>query len=263
VKLARAASVCVLAAASALAHGQGLFDDNEARRRIQVLRTEVEENQKQVKEQLSRIEAAVQDKSGLVELSRMIDGLKQDITKLNGQSELYMYRAETLEKRQKELYGDLEGRLRRMEETQAQSLQNMASLQERLAAPEREAALEKQAYEAALNQFKVGNYQSAIAGFQGFMASYANSPLVPSAQYWIGNAHYALRDYRVAIAAQQKVVASWPDNPKAADAMLNIASSQQELGDVKSARETLKTLVTKYPQSAAAEQAKQRLGGRR
>ena len=59
------------------------------------------------------------------------------------------------------------------------------------------------------------------------------------------------------------MVVSWPDNPKAADAMLNIASSQQELGDSRAARETLKTLLTKYPQSAAAEQAKQRLGGRR
>ena len=95
------------------------------------------------------------------------------------------------------------------------------------------------------------------------MGTYPNSALVPSAQYWIGNAYYALRDYKVAIAAQQKVVVSWPDNPKAADAMLNIASSQAELGDQRAARETLKVLVTKYPQSPAAEQAKQRLGGRR
>jgi tol-pal system protein YbgF len=255
--------MCVLLGASSLARAQGLFDDNEARRRIQVLRTEVEQNQKQVQEQLRRIEAAVQDKGTLVELAGLIDTLKQEITRLNGQSEVFINRAERLEKRQTELYADLEGRLRKLEDAQAQNQQNLAAFQERLAAPEREAAQEKQAYEAALNQFKVGNYQSAIAGFQGFMASYPNSALVPSAQYWIGNAYYAMRDYKVAIAAQQKVLASWPDNPKAADAMLNIASSQQELGDAKSARETLKTLLTKYPQSAAAEQAKQRLAGRR
>lgn len=245
------------------ARAQGLFDDNEARRRIQALRADYEQSQKQVQEQLTRIEAAVQDKSALVELSRLIDGLKQDLAKLNGQSEVVMNRAENLERRQKDLYVDLDARLRKLEDAQGQYQQGLASLQERLAAPEREAAQEKQAYEAALNQFKVGNYQSAIAGFQGFMASYPNSALVPSAQYWIGNAYYALRDYKVAIAAQQKVISSWPDNAKAADAMLNIASSQQELGDVKAARETLKTLLTKYPQSAAAEQAKQRLAGRR
>ena len=136
-------------------------------------------------------------------------------------------------------------------------------MQERLATPEREAAEEKQAYEAALNQFKVGNYQSSIAAFQTFMASFAASSLVPSAQYWVGNAHYALRDYKAAIAAQQKVVSTWAENAKAPDALLNIASSQAELGDQKATLATLKTLVAKYPQSPAAEQAKQRLGGRR
>lgn len=240
-----------------------LFDDDEARRRIEVLRNDVSANQKQVQEQLKRIEAAVQDRSTLIDLAGQIDALRQEITRLNGQAEVLMNRADRLERRQTELYADLEGRLRKMEDTQSQSQQNLAALQERIAGPEREAAQEKQAYEAALNQFKVGNYQSAIAGFQGFMGTYPNSALVPSAQYWIGNAYYALRDYKVAIAAQQKVVVSWPENPKAADAMLNIASSQQELGDARAARETLKTLLTKYPQSAAAEQAKQRLGGRR
>ena len=95
------------------------------------------------------------------------------------------------------------------------------------------------------------------------MVNFANSQLVPSAQYWVGNAYYALRDYKVAIAAQEKLVASWPENAKASDALLNIASSQVELGDQKSARETLRVLITKYPNSPAAEQAKQRLVGKR
>ena len=55
-------------------------------------------------------------------------------------------------------------------------------------------------------------------------SSYPQSQLAPSAQYWIGNAHYALRDYKSAISAQQKLIATWPDSAKAPDAMLNIAS---------------------------------------
>lgn len=246
---------------SSWAHAQGLFDDNEARRRIEVLRNEYQASQKQVQEHLTRIDSALQDKSALVDLAGSIDALKQAIAQMNGQIEVLLNRADNLDRRQKDLYVDLDTRLRRMEQNQSQLEQSQAQMQDKLAAPEREAAQEKQAYEAALNQFKVGNYQSAIAGFQGFMANFPNSPLVPSAQYWIGNAYYALRDYKVAIAAQQKVVSTWPDNSKAADAMLNIASSQQELGETKAARATLKALLTKYPQSAAAEQAKQRLGG--
>lgn len=238
------------------AHAQGLFDDNEARRRISNLRSDVEAAQKAMEERFARIDAALQDKRALVDLAGLIEGLKQDMNKLRGQIEVVVNQNENLERRQRDLYVDLDARLRKMEQTQAQ-------ITEKLAQPERDAQAEKTAYESALNQFKVGNYQSAVAGFQTFMVNFPNSQLVPSAQYWVGNSYYALRDYKVAIAAQEKVVASWPENAKAPDALLNIASSQVELGDQKSARETLKILLTKYPNSPAAEQAKQRLGGRR
>ena len=67
----------------------------------------------------------------------------------------------------------------------------------------------------------------------------------------------------MAIAAQQKVLASWPDSAKAPDAMLNIASCQAEMGEVKAARDTLQVLLKKYSGTPAAEQAKQRLAGKR
>jgi tol-pal system protein YbgF len=255
-------AVMCLCAFAQVSHA-ALFDDDEARARISELRRDYDANQKAVAERLARIEAAVQDRSALIDLAKLIEELKSDLSRLRGNSEVLLNRAENLEKRQRDLYVDLDTRLRKIEQNQQQLEQSQAQMQERLATPEREAAQEKQAYEAALNQFKVGNYQSSIAAFQTFMASFAASQLAPSAQYWVGNAYYALREYKAAIAAQQKVVATWPDNAKAPDALLNIASSQAELGDQKSARETLKVLLTKYPQSASAEQAKQRLGGRR
>ncbi len=234
----------------------GLFDDDEARRQISDLRDQIGANQKAAEERLSKLEAAVQDRKAILQLATLIEELRQEVARVHGQVEVMLNRAETIERRQKDLYVDLDTRMRKIEKLQT-------DLQEKMTQPEREAAQEKQAYEAALNQFKVGNYQAAIAALQTFIVTYPNSQLVPSAQYWVGNAFYALRDYKVAIAAQQKVVTTWPDNPKAPDALLNIASSQVELGDQRAARETLKVLVTKYPASPAAEQAKQRLGGRR
>lgn len=270
VLLSGALCAAVLLAAPRAA-AQGLFDDNEARRRIAALRAEVEERGKAVDERLARIEASVQDaRKPLLDLVQMIDALRGDIARLRGQTEVLANQQENLEKRQRDLYVDLDARLRRMEEQQQAIqqqqqavLQQQQAIAERLAQPERDAQAEKTAYESALNQFKVGNYQSAIAGFQTFMVNFPNSQLVPSAQYWVGNAYYALRDYKVAISAQQKVLASWPDNAKAPDSMLNIASSQAELGDQKAARDTLRNLITRYPNSPAAEQARQRLGGRR
>jgi tol-pal system protein YbgF len=184
----------------------------------------------------------------LLELVNQIEALKQEIAGLRGQIEVMGNRVEGLDKRQKDLYVDLDTRLRKFES--AKSDQDKVALA---------AQAEQQAYEAGLAQFKANNYGAAIQSLQSFLTAYPQSQLAPSAQYWIGNAHYALREYKNAIAAQQKLISIWPDSAKAPDALLNIASSQAEMGDAKGSRATLQTLVSKYPNSPAAEQAKQRL----
>ena len=238
------AVVALAALAAALPARAGLFDDEEARRQIADVRRQVEAQAKT----LARIESEVTDKKALLELVNQIEALKQEIAGLRGQIEVVTNRVEGLDKRQKDLYVDLDTRLRKFES--ARSEQDKVALA---------AQAEQQAYEAGLAQFKANNYGAAIQSLQSFMTSFPQSQLAPSAQYWIGNAHYAMRDYKSAIAAQQKVVKAWPENSKAPDALLNIASSQSELGQSNAARETLRGLVKKYPSSSAAEQAKQRL----
>jgi len=231
----------------------GLFDDEEARQAVAALRVQVEANQKAAEERLAKIESLAQDRA--IDLAKQLDELKQDLAGMRGQLEVQAHQLETLDRRQKDLYADLDARLRKLEAA--------AKAEEKPVASAPDPVAEGKAYEAALNQFKLGNYQSSVAGFQSFLAAYPDSPQVSSAQYWIGNAYYALRDYKMAIAAQQKVLTSWPNSPKAPDALLNIASCQAEMGDTRAARETLRTLQKKYPGTPAAEQAKQRLAGKR
>jgi tol-pal system protein YbgF len=255
------AAFAVWAALLAGAAHAALFDDDEARKQINQLKSQGEARQKGIDERLSAIEAKLGqiDSSGqtrVLDLAQLIDSLKQDMAKLRGQIEVLANQAEMLDRRQKDLYVDLDNRLRRIEQTQTQ-------IQDKMSQGERSAAAEKQAYETALNQFKLGNYQLSITNFQNFMTNFSSSELLPSAQYWIGNAYYAMRDYKSAIAAQQKVVRLWPENAKAPDALLNIASAQTELGQSREARETLRALVKKYPSSSASEQAKQRLAQKR
>jgi tol-pal system protein YbgF len=238
----------VIACAAALPASAGMFDDEEARRQIADVRRQVEAQAKT----LARIETEVTDRKALLELVNQIEALKGEIASLRGQLEVASNRVEGLDKRQKDLYVDLDARLRKFETARAETDKAQATAQAA-------AAAEQQAYEAGLNQFKANNYGSAIQSLQSFLGTYPQSQLAPSAQYWIGNAHYALRDYKNAVAAQQKLIATWPDSAKAPDAMLNIASSQAEAGDANGSRNTLRTLVSKYPNSPAAEQAKQRL----
>lgn len=248
----RAALFLGLWLAAGAAHA-GVFDDEVARKDIATLRAEVGANQKAMEERLARIDTMLQDRS--IELAGQIDELKLDVARLRGQIEVQSHRIETLDRRQKDLYVDLDARLRKLE-VSAQAL-------EKQGASEPDLVAEGKAYEAALNQFKLGNYQSSVAAFQGFLATYPESQQVSSAQYWIANAYYALRDYKAAIAAQEKLLASWPDSAKAPDAMLNIASSQAELGDTRAARETLRKLLKEYPGTPAADQAKKRLSRKR
>ena len=226
-----------------------LFDDDEARRRIEVLRQQVESNARALEERLARIE----DRRPLVDLASQIDALRTELARMRGQLEVLANQIDTADKRQKDLYVDIDTRLRKLE----QPKEPVAV--EKPAAENAVPAGETKGYEAALNQFKLGNYPLAISAFQGFLVTYPTSKLAASAQYWIGNAHFAQRDYKQAIAAQQKLLASWPDDAKAPDAMLNIATSQEALGDRRSAQRTLEALLAKFPGTPAAASAKQRL----
>src|SRR5512142_1040001 len=199
-----------------------LFEDDQARARIEAMA-------KQLDERLSRVE----DRRGLVDLASQIEALRADVARMRGQLEVLQNQAETAEKRSKDLYVDIDTRLRKLEQPRE------AGAPDKPAADASVTPGETRAYEAALNQFKLGNYPLAISAFQGFLVTYPSSKLAPSAQYWIGNAHFAQRDYRQAIVAQQRVLSAWPDDAKAPDAMLNIASAQEAMGDRRGAHKTL------------------------
>jgi tol-pal system protein YbgF len=175
---------------------------------------------------------------------------------MRGQLEVLSNQAESADKRQKDLYLDIDTRLRKLEQTREQA----ATEKPPAVATEAEASpAENKAYQAALEQFKLGNYPLAVSAMQGFLVTYPLSPLASNAQYWVGMAYSGQRDYKNAIAAQRKLLSSWPDSAKAPDAMLSVASAQETMGDRKAAQRTLEELVSKYPASSAATSAKQRL----
>ena len=62
------------------------------------------------------------------------------------------------------------------------------------------------AYETPLAQFRGGDFKGSLPGFQQFVARYPASAYAPAAQYWIGSAHYAIKDYKSAIAAHRTLI---------------------------------------------------------
>ena len=225
-----------------------LFDDDLARAQVQELRKQVEAAAKLLDERLSKVE----DRRALVELASQIEALKGEIARLRGQLEVIQNQVETADKRGKDLYVDIDSRLRKLEQAKETAT-------EKPAAEAGPSPAEVKAYEAALNLFKAGNYPLAISAFQLFLYTYPSGKLAPNAHYWMGNTQAAQGQYKIAIATHQKLIATWPDDAKAPDAMAGIASAQEALGDRRGAQKTLEGLLVKYPQSPAAVSAKQRL----
>jgi tol-pal system protein YbgF len=221
----------------------GVFDDDDARKAILDLRAKVDANQRDTNNRLQTIQ------SGQLDLANQIDLLRQDNAKLRGEIELLQNTSATQEKREKDFYTDLDGRLRKLE-PQAVTVDGRTGTAD---------PAESRNYETAVASFKNSDFKGALNQFLAFSRDYPNSVYLPSAQYYIGACYYAQRDFKSAIAAQQVVLRTWPDDPRAADAMFNVASSQSDMGDRKSARKTLETLVLTYPDSQAAGIARERL----
>ncbi|HEX7250380.1 MAG TPA: tol-pal system protein YbgF [Burkholderiales bacterium] len=252
----RAAALLAAAAlAWAGAASAQLFTDSEMRRRVDDLQKELQASQQRLDARLGALESATVERRVILDLAGQIEALRADVARMRGQTEVIVHQLETMEKRQKDLHVDLDTRLRRLEQAREQA----ATAPEKPAIDAGPTAAESKVYEAALNQFKLGNYSAAISTLQGLLVTYPDSKLAPNAQYWIGMGYSGQRDYKNAIAAHQKVIATWPTDPKAADAMLSIASSQEAMGDKAAAQKTLQNVMAKYPGTPAAANAKLRL----
>lgn len=274
----------------------GMFDDEEARKQILQLRSQMADTQRALDQRVGELEAQARNRS-IIDLFNQVETLRTEFARLRGQIELLQNETENTQKRQRDLYVDLDERLRKLEAQQAEQAARIAATAAAAAmavaamppsasAPSGQVGVapptnainliadgvrvmppaavdpvaEQRAYDQGLEHFRSGRFADAVTAFQIFNRTYARSALIPSAQYWIGNSLYATRDFRGAIAAQRQLIAQYPESPKAPDALLNIASAQSELGDLQAARITLQEVASKYPSSEAGVKAKQRLG---
>lgn len=245
-----------------LAAGQahaGLFDDEEARLRINEMRNEFNGR-------VSKLEAGARAQ---LELADQIEQLKTEIARLRGENEVLSNDLANAIKRQKDFYVDLDNRLRKLEpHADAAAAAPQPATAAPAAAPAAavappvtaaDPAAESRDYEAALTQLRGGKYKEAATGFIGFIRRHPGSSFQPSAHFWAASSLYQLKDNAAAAEYYAKVANQWPDDNRAPDALLGLASAQQAQGDAKAATRSLERLVAKYPSSSAAQIARQRL----
>jgi tol-pal system protein YbgF len=235
------------------AHAQLFGGDDEARKAILQIREQIKVLQQRETEMTARLDRMESAQRNQLELVNQLESLRQENARLRGQVETLTNEVATLQKRNRDLYADLDARLKKME---PQSV----TVDGRSAAVDR---AELAAYEAPLAQFRAGDFKGSLPGFQQFVARYPASAYAPAAQYWIGSAHYAIKDYKSAIAAHRVLVERYAGSPRVPDALLSIAESQVQLGDRKSANATLNRVIKEFPETEAAKIARERLPGTR
>jgi tol-pal system protein YbgF len=237
-RAAAAACVAGIAFASMPAHA-GIFDDDQARQAILDLRAKTDS----LSTQLSAAQRTILDQSN------KLDQLNQQVATLRGQNEDMANQLATVQKQEKDYYTDLDTRLKKFE-PQQETVDGMQGTVQ---------PGETDSFNAASEQFRNGDFKNAATSFRSFIAKYPQSPYQPTAQFWLGNALYALKDYKGSTAVWQNVVKNYPQHPRAPEALLAIANNQIEQGQKAAAKRTLEQVVAQYGSSDVAQQAQSKL----
>jgi tol-pal system protein YbgF len=221
---------------------------------LEATRQQIDQVNQQASTRLNQIETKLSNDKLLDMLSQLED-LKAQVVKQGGQIEVLNHNLQTTQKRQDDLYADLDGRLARLEHPQASS-EPLSQTAPSENASQPLAVQAASPFEKSLDALRNRNFAEAVSGLSHFIQANPGDAHVAEASYWLGVAHTGLRQYDAAIEIHRQFVAQYPNNPKAPDALRNIANCQRELDQNDEARATLKRLIRLYPRSAAAAKAK-------
>lgn len=268
-----------------------LFEDDKARQRIlelqqkmesqsqatQATLDELKKSQQALEQRLTSIEAVVKGQ-GLIDLLDQIKQLNSELNNVKGQLEVATHNIEANQQRQRDLYTDLDGRMRKLE-TAAPMQPGMPGdpaapdtgqapdgASAEAAAPAvpggdvQNVGTEAGDFQAAQALSAAGKHREAYDAYEKFLQNYPSSQHAPFALYALGYSQFSLKNYKASIATQQKFINQYPDHAKTPEAMFNMANSQIQLSDIDGAKKTLRALLAKYPQSNVAPNAKRRLG---
>ena len=215
---------------------------------------------------LERIERVVSNQS-LLDLANQGEALRSDLRSMHNDIDQLSNNLEAGRKQQRDLYADLDRRVKALElrggggAGSGASGSGDAGLAGSAAAGDAGGAGsdDKAAYQVAFGLLKDSQYDRAIVAFQKFLVSYPDSQLADNAQYWLGEANYVNKAFPEAQTAFQRVVDKYPQSRKRPDALLKIGYCEYELKQWDTAKATLSQVVTQFADTPAGHLAQQRL----
>jgi tol-pal system protein YbgF len=214
---------------------------------------------------LARIERVVANQS-LLQLANEVEALRSDVRAMHNDIDELGHNLETSRKQQRDLYADLDRRLKSLEPRNVPAAGDAPVASAPRAAASGAASnlpvpdgSDKANYQAAFALLKDSQYDRAIAAFQEFLVSFPDSALADNAQYWLGEAYYVNKSFPEALSAFQRVVDKYPQSRKLPDALLKIGYCDYELKQWQAAKDALSQVASSYPDAPAGHLAQQRL----
>ena len=247
---------------------------------------------KKLSEEMSR-QGRLIDNRAMLDMIQQVDEASEDIGLLRGEIEVQGNDINEIKKRQRELYLDIDRRLRALESgasaqapagqinvpqvgttasvgtastgqqtpsvepsTPAPATSTTASVSQ---TPSATQGAEKAAYQAAFDTLKEGRYKQAKTELKTFLGKYPNSSFAGNAQYWLGEAHYVTRNFDQGVVEFEKVLKTYPTSNKVPDAMLKLGYTFYERKQFDQAKAILLDLGERFRKTTAARLATKRL----
>ena len=247
---------------------------------------------KKLSEEMSR-QGRLIDNRAMLDMIQQVDEASEDIGLLRGEIEVQGNDINEIKKRQRELYLDIDRRLRALESgasaqapagqinvpqvgttasvgttstgqktpsvepsTSKPATSTTASVSQ---TPSATQSTEKAAYQAAFDTLKEGRYKQAKTELKTFLGKYPNSSFAGNAQYWLGEAHYVTRNFDQGVVEFEKVLKTYPTSNKVPDAMLKLGYTFYERKQFDQAKAILLDLGERFPKTTAARLATKRL----
>lgn len=114
-------------------------------------------------------------------------------------------------------------------------------------------------YKKALGEINIQNYKGAIILFDQFLKKYPTSSMADNAQYWKGEALYALKRFPEAVLEFQKILKRFPKSEKVPGSILKQGYCFYEAKEYLDAKAFLQKVATEFPRSEEAVKAKEKI----
>lgn len=252
----RAAALALLAAAG-VAHA-ALFDDEEARKRIADTNVRLAQVQGQLEARIAALEQQLKAQ-GLVEMLSSIEQIKADLAKLRGQLEVVTFELAEAQKRQRDLYVDLDSRLRKLETQPAAPAASVAPAGVPAPALPGGAIPAAQPVAGATGAPVAGTLPPAAVGsivpVPGSPAATAAALATEQREYDAALELFKRADYAGAIASFGAFVKAHPKSALAPSAQYWIGNAQFARRDFRAAIAAQRALLAQYPDSAKVPDA--------